>query len=637
MNLQSVITFSVFLGLATGSFAQDEAERKPLFGETHIHTAYSLDAYMFSTRATPDDAYEFAKGKPLRHPLGETYQLKRPLDFMAVTDHGFYMGSMMKMNDPSHRLSKHPLAELVNDPNPAVRASAFLAMRSGKANGKSFDRASLSDAAVQQETWEKVIESANRHYDPGTFTTFIGYEYSSNVRNRTLHRNVLFRGDTAPLPFTRLDSLNPEDLWDWMDKIRVEGHEALAIPHNSNKADGMTFERETFDDESLTKAYADQRMRNEPLVEVTQVKGTSETHPMLSPNDEFADFELVETLASTGIKGKNVAGSYARDAYRTGLEFQDAEGFNPYRFGLIGASDSHTGIVPVNEYDYSGKIGAVDGSPKARLNGRPDQKDFGASGLAGVWAEENTRESIYEAMRRKETWATTGPRIKVRFFGGFNMNDATPGNEDWVEAAYANGVSMGGALKAADANGSPTFAVWAIKDPESGNLDRVQIVKGWSENGESQEKVYNVLWSGDRAIDPATGKLPTIGNTVDLKTATYTNKIGAVELMGTWTDPDFNAEQNAFYYVRVLEIPTPRWNLYDEVKLGQSFPDDLPKTIQERAYTSPIWYDRSSLVSAKATDEMMIAYLDRTEEQTKLQRKDALQDSRLICMQAPKP
>jgi len=591
VSTRIVISCLLALGLSAGSIAQDEAERKPLFGETHIHTAYSLDAYMFSTRATPDDAYEFAKGKPLKHPLGSTHQLKRPLDFMAVTDHGFYMGSMMKTADRNHRLSEHPLGELVNDPNPSVRASAFLALRSGKVDGKPFDRDALGDRAVQEETWEKVIESANRHNDPGTFTTFIGYEYSSTLRNRTLHRNVIFRGDTAPLPFTRLDSLNPEDLWDWMDEIRAEGHEALAIPHNSNKADGLTFERETWDDEPLTQAYADQRSRNEPLVEVTQVKGTSETHPMLSPNDEFADFELVETLGSSGIKGTQFAGSYVRDAYRTGLEFQDKKGFNPYRFGLIGSSDSHTGIVPVNEYDYSGKIGAVDGSPEVRLKGRRDTKDFSASGLAGVWAEENTRDSIYEALRRKETWATTGPRIVVRFFGGFDMQDVTPGDEGWVEAAYANGVSMGGALKAPDSNGAPTFAVWAIKDSESGNLDRIQVVKGWSENGESQEKVYDAVWSNGRVKDPTTGKLPAVGNTVDLETATYANSIGTVELMGTWTDPDFNADQNAFYYVRVLEIPTPRWNLYDEVELGKPFPDDLAKTIQERAYTSPIWYD----------------------------------------------
>ena len=588
---KTIMAGLVALVLSAGSFAQDEAIRKPLFGETHIHTAYSFDAYLFNTRATPDDAYKFGKGEPLQHPLGQTHQLKRPLDFMAVTDHGFFMGSMMKMTDSSHRLSKHPLAKIVTDPDPGVRSTAFQAVVTGQIDGKPVNLPGLVDRGVQKETWERVIESANRHNDPGTFTTFIGYEWTSTDNGQNMHRNVIFKGDTAPLPFTRIDSQKPEDLWAWMDDIRADGVELLAIPHNSNKSDGRMFERETSDDTPFTKEYAAQRNRNEPLVEVTQVKGTSETHPMLSPNDEFADFEIDPMRVASPIVVTKFAGGYVRDAYRTGLEFQDTEGFNPYRFGLIGASDSHTGIVPVNEDDYSGKVGNADGTPEARINMRRDLMDFGASGLAGVWAGENTRNSIYEAMRRKETWGTSGPRIKVRFFGGFDMSNVTPGEDDWVEAAYANSVSMGGELKAADANGAPTFAVWAIKDVESANLDRIQIVKGWSENGESQEQVYDAIWSNGRMKDPATGKLPAVGNTVDLKTATYTNSIGAVELMGLWTDPDFNAKQNAFYYVRVLEIPTPRWNLYDEVELGKPFPEDLDRVIQERAYTSPIWYD----------------------------------------------
>jgi len=586
-NFAAILVLLCFVSFT----ATAQEDRKPFFGETHMHTAYSFDAYLFNTRATPDDAYEFAKGKPLAHPLGATHQLKRPLDFMAVTDHGFFMGSMMKMTDSSHRLSKHPLAKIVNDPNPLVRTSAFGAIISGRIDGKPARIAELFDREVQKDAWERVIDSANRHNDPGTFTTFIGYEWTSGESGMNLHRNVIFKGDSAPVPFSRLDSQKPEDLWNWMDGIRADGFEVLAIPHNSNKSDGTMFEREKSDDTPFTKEYAAQRNRNEPLVEVTQVKGTSETHPMLSPNDEFADFELDEMRVAAPIKITKFAGGYVRDAYRTGLEFQDEEGFNPYRFGLIGASDSHTAIVPVNEDDYSGKVGTGDGSPEVRLNMPRIRMDFGASGLAGVWAEENTRDSIYNAMRRKETWATSGPRIKVRFFGGFNMKGVTPGDENWVSTAYLKGVSMGGALKATDSTQTPTFAVWAIKDTESANLDRIQIVKGWSENGESQEQIYDAVWSDDRVKDSATGKLPAVGNTVDLKTATYTNSIGAVELMGTWTDPDFKAEQNAFYYVRVLEIPTPRWNLYDEVKLGKPFPDDLAKTIQERAYTSPIWYD----------------------------------------------
>jgi hypothetical protein len=312
---------------------------------------------------------------------------------------------------------------------------------------------------------------------------------------------------------------------------------------------------------------------------------------MLSPNDEFANFEIDGQRVASPIRITKFAGSYVRDAYRTGLEFQDTMGFNPYRFGLMASTDSHTGITPLFEKDYSGKLGTLDGSAEVRIAGPRNRMEYGASGLAGVWSKENTRESIYESLRRKETWGTTGPRIIVRFFGGFDMNGVTPGAEGWVEAAYAKGVSMGGALKASNVDSAPTFAVWAIKDAESANLDRIQIVKGWSQDGKSEEKVYDVSWSGDRTPDSATGKLPAVGNTVDLKTATYSNSIGAVELTGLWQDPDFNPEQNAFYYVRVLEIPTPRWNLYDEVELGKPYPADLARTLQERAYTSPIWYD----------------------------------------------
>ena len=590
IDSKNVLVCLLSLGLSAASMAQDAADRKPLFGELHIHTSFSFDAYTFNTRATPDDAYRFGKGKPLKHPLGKTYQLNRPLDFMAVTDHGIFMGVMSKMADKNHPLSKHPLAKTINDPDPNVRSSAFTQIvaiaRSGDTKGP------LYDPQILRDTWDETIASANRHYQPGTFTTFIAYEWSTSENGMNMHRNVIFRGDSAPVPFTRADSQKPEDLWAWMDKIRAEGYEALAIPHNSNMSDGRMFELETSWDTPFTREYADQRNRNEPLVEITQVKGTSETHPTLSPLDEFADFELVEKRVASPIDITKFAGGYVRDAYRSGLEFQDTKGFNPYRFGLIGSTDSHTGITPLTEKNYSGKLGTLDGSPERRVNGSRSRMNFSASGLAGVWAKENTRESIYETLRRKETWATTGPRIIVRFFGGFDMNDVTPGAAGWVAAAYKKGVPMGGELKASDANGAPTFAVWAIKDAESGHLDRIQIVKGWSQDGKSHEKVYDVCWSGNRTPDPATGKLPPVGNTVDLSTATYSNTIGAVELMGLWKDPDFNPEQNAFYYVRVLEIPTPRWSLYDEVELGRPFPSDLARTIQERAFTSPIRYDR---------------------------------------------
>ncbi|MFP6584011.1 MAG: DUF3604 domain-containing protein [Candidatus Hydrogenedentota bacterium] len=585
------IVIALFCTIFSAAMAQ--TDRQPLFGELHMHTGWSFDAYAFGVRATPDDAYNFGKGKPLKHALGDTYQLTRPLDFMAVTDHGEYLGVSARMGDPNHPLSKHKLAKRMRSPDVPIAYSALREMVRGDDSGKQYTE--LTDEDLRRDAWAGIIESANRHYEPGKFTTFIGYEWTSMPDRQNLHRNVIFRGNDAPVPFTRMDSDRPEDLWNWLDSIRTEGYEAFAIPHNSNLSDGRMFERETSDDTPFTKDYADARNRNEPLVEVTQVKGTSETHPMMSPNDEFADYELVEQRVASDIQITQYKGSYVRDALRTGLEFQDTDAFNPYRFGLVGATDSHTGIVSEKESNYSGKIGTVDGSAEGRLahrDGQMDRRKWSASGIAGVWAEENTRESIYDAFRRKETWGTTGPRIKVRLFGGFDMGDVDPSMDDWVATAYAKGVPMGGALKADDGNGNaPTFAVWALKDVESANLDRIQIIKGWSSKGESHEKVYDVAWSGNREPDPTTGKVPAVGNTVNLDTLEYTNTIGSVQLAGTWTDPDFDANQNAFYYARVLEIPTLRWSMYDAKKLGIEHPADLHKTIQDRAYTSPIWYD----------------------------------------------
>lgn len=594
MNLQSrpvtryLITLSVLLLFTIHAHAQD---RKALFGELHMHTQFSFDAYLFNTRVTPDEAYDFAKGKPLKHPLGKTYQLSRPLDFMAVTDHGFYLGVFKKMSDPTHRLSKLPIAEKVNSPDPDILASAFGDIVRGSRGGAPVQ--GLKDPEVSLAAWEEIIASANRHNDPGTFTTFLAYEWTSTPNGQNLHRNVIFKGDDAPPPFTRIDSDRPEDLWAWMDSVREDGHELLAIPHNSNLSDGRMFESEDSWDKPFTPDYAESRNRNEPLVEATQVKGTSEAHPALSPNDEFADFELLELYVATPIPVTNFKGSYVREAYKTGLEFQDKNGFNPYRFGLIAASDSHTGIIPVEESSFSGKVGSRDGSPERRLQSASSARyqHFSASGLAAVWSEENTRDSIYDAFRRKETWGTSGPRIQVRMFGGFDMDDVKPGADGWVKKAYEKGVPMGTPLDTKKRSGSPTFAVWAAKDVEGANLDRIQIVKGWSENGTSHEHVYDAVWSGSRTPDPETGKLPPVGNTVNLDTLQYANTIGAVELQGTWTDPDFNPDLNAFYYTRVLEIPTPRWSLFDAKELDIDPPEGIHKTIQERAYTSPIWYD----------------------------------------------
>ncbi len=592
--LGTIWTVTLFTALSMAATAEpgEGPDRKALFGELHMHTYWSFDAYILSTRATPDDAYEFAKGKPLKHPNGQTYQISRPLDFMAVTDHGKFLGVVTRMADPNHPMSKLPDAVRLNDPDRTKAMKALRVMLGEARDGTLAD--GIDTPEVRREVWDHIIDSANRHNDPGKFTTFIAYEWSSIPDGQNLHRNVIFRGDNAPTPFTAFDSETPEGLWAWMDAIRAEGHTVLAIQHNTNLSDGRAFEREDSLDNPLTQEFADARNRNEPLVEITQIKGTSETHPALSPNDEFADFELLELYVAENTPVTNFRGGYVRSAYRTGLEFQDNQGFNPYRFGLIGATDSHSGIIPIEENNYSSMTAAAEVTPQQAARNRlgsPRSRRFGASGLAGVWSEENTRESIYDSLSRKETWGTTGPRIQVRVFGGFDMADVKPGEADWIDAAYEKGVPMGGELKATDATGAPTFALWAIKDPDSANLDRIQIVKGWASGGVSHEQVYDAVWSGDRSIDPKTGKLPAVGNTVNLETLEYSNSIGAVELKGTWTDPKFRADHNAFYYLRVLEIPTPRWSMFDAKEAGIPHPPEISKTIQERAYTSPIRYD----------------------------------------------
>jgi hypothetical protein len=596
--LRKIWTAVLIAILSPPALAEPGADRKALFGELHMHTQLSMDAYYLSTRATPDDAYEFAKGKPLKHPNGQTYLISRPLDFMAVTDHGIFMGIFARLGDPEDPLSKLPLAKKVASGDRDQGREAFGELVSAFRSGTPIEGTATPE--VRQSVWDSVVASANRHYDPGTFTTFVAYEWGGMRDGKNLHRNVIFKGETAPPPFTGLESSKPEDLWAWMDGLREDGYRVLAIPHNMNLSDGTGFERQDSLGNPLTSEYAATRNRNEPLVEVTQIKGTSETHPLLSPNDEFADFELLELYVSQNIPITNFKGGYVRDAYRTGLEFQDSQGFNPYRFGLIGGTDSHSGIIPVEENNFSsmsGRIGTPEQVAEARLIAsalpfrKPRVRHFSASGLAGVWSKENTRESIFDTLRRKETWGTTGPRIKVRFFGGFDMAGVIPGEAGWIEAAYEKGVSMGGELKPADGSNAPTFALWAMKDPDTANLDRIQIVKGWSVGGVSHEQVYDALWSGNRVKDSETGKLPAVGNTVNLETLEYSNSIGAVELKGTWTDPDFDPNRNAFYYVRVLEIPTPRWSMFDAKLLGVPHPSDLHKTIQERAYTSPIRYD----------------------------------------------
>ena len=523
--------------------------------------------------------------------------IDRPLDFLAVTDHSENMGVMRASSDPASPLYDTPFAKAARDPDPTVSGAAFKAIIAAGKNGRKgdiFDPA-LARKAVE-DAWAREIEAANRNYHPGRFTTFIAYEWSSAPESRNLHRNVIFRGGAAPLPFSSIDSTRPEDLWSWLERQRQDGYQVLAIPHNSNMSDGAMFATVDSDGKSLTADYARRRRRNEPVVEITQLKGQSETNPILSPNDEFADFEVVDERVGSGIKETQFHGAYVRDAYRTGLTMQESQGFDPYKFGVVGASDSHAALTPTRADRYNGAHGMADASAAIRLScgfckGANDLRHFGAMGLTAVWAGQNTREDIWDGIARRETYATSGPRMKVRVFGGWNLAGVTPGKDGWVEAGYRKGVPMGADLPKRTGAHGPQFVVWAVKDPDGANLDRVQIVKVWSKGGRNDEQVMDVAWSGTRKRDPKTGKVPPVGSTVDVKAASYANTLGAVELKGTWRDPAFDPKAPAAYYVRVLEIPTPRWSTYDAKVTGQPIPAGLPAAVQQRAYTSPIWYD----------------------------------------------
>jgi hypothetical protein len=430
-----------------------------------------------------------------------------------------------------------------------------------------------------------------------------------------MHRNVFFK-DCAKVPeapFSAIDSDHPEDLWNWMDGQRKAGNEALAISHNANLSNGIMFPIEVDSKGNpIDAAWAQQRMTNEPLTEIKQVKGTSETHPDLSPNDEFAGFEIMSYLIGIDNSFSKLNGSYTRQAYENGLAMQDTRGYNPYKFGVLGAGDSHNTATAYSQSDYFGDHALVDPTPEVRLSGvvasGMDVLKTGTSGLGGVWAEENTRESIFAAMQRKEVFGTSGVRLKLRLFGGWDYDKGMLSQTDWVKTAYAGGVPMGGDLSQAEGK-APTFVVWAMKDPVDGNLDRIQIVKGWTKDGQIFEKIFDVVWAGERQPDPVTGRLPPVGNTVDITKATYTNDIGAVELKTVWTDPEFDASQHAFYYARALQIPTPRWSTYDAAKLGIVPPGNAPATIQERAWSTPIWYTPTEADAAKAEAGLTVADL----------------------------
>ena len=596
-----VPTVLLLLGSGAGVAAGPEKnpDRDVYFGETHVHTSWSFDAFVFGNTMTgPEEAYKFAMGQPIRHPGGYEIKITRPLDFMAVTDHAEYAGTVRLANDPGSELSKLPIAEKLKVRSKDDVMKIYLWLGGSMIENKPIKE--LNDPAVSGSVWKQVVAIADKYYQPGKFTTFAAYEWTSTPDNRNMHRNVIFRDSkkVPDTPFTALDSDHPEDLWSWMDGQRKAGHELLAISHNANISDGIMFPLEVDSkNRPIDRAWAQERVNNEPLTEIHQLKGTSETHPELSPNDEFANYEILTYLLGGVERAPKLHGSYVREAYQNGLAMQATRGYNPYKMGVVGASDSHDTASGYSQTDYFGGHGLLDATPAQRLSGKKeagmDMAFLSTAGLGGVWAEENTRESIFAAMRRKETYGTSGVRIRVRFFGGWGLPAEMLAQKEWVKTAYQAGVPMGADLPARKGS-APTFIVWAVKDPDDGNLDRIQIVKGWTQDGQIFEKIYDVVWSGNRKPDPGTGKVPPVGSTVNAQNASYTNTIGATELKKVWTDPAFDPGLNAFYYGRVIQIPTPRWTTYDAKKLGVSPPSSVSPTVQERAWTSPIWYTPTS-------------------------------------------
>ncbi|MEO9468200.1 DUF3604 domain-containing protein [Parasphingorhabdus sp.] len=600
--------------LAPGETAGEEAnpDRNVYFGDLHIHTRNSFDAYIFNVRATPEDAYKFGLGETVRHPAGYDLKLEGPaLDFMAVTDHAAYLGHLPAMDTEGTELSKLDIAKDMFSTDPDKIINAFQLIGGAVRDGRKME--GVFDPKIVGDVWKQTIAAADKYNDPGKFTTFTAYEYTAVRTTRgadggfaggNLHRNVVFRSSAPDMPFATVDSTNPEDLWSWMDEQRSAGHDVLSIPHNSNVSDGEMFKMETYKGAPLTKAYADKRMRNEPIVEITQVKGTSETHPSLSPNDEWADFGIYEYLLSSEVKSKTATGDYVRQAFGNGMLLQDSINANPFQFGLIGSSDTHVVGGSFDEKNFWSKIGVVDGTPEARGSIPPGGKKswdgvtvdpraanwfsrWGASGYAAVWAEENTREAIFDAMRRKETYATTGTRMKLRFFGGFGFDETMLDDPNMVRKAYTGGVPMGGDL--IGKGETPGFIIWAMRDAMSAPLQRLQVVKVWTSGGRVNEKVFDVACSDGGAVD-SNFRCPDNGAKVDLTDCSISDDKGAPELKTFWRDPEFQAGQRASYYVRVLENPVCRWSTWDALRAGVTPNPALQKTIQERAWSSPIWY-----------------------------------------------
>ncbi|MFC1630456.1 DUF3604 domain-containing protein [Pseudomonadota bacterium] len=568
--------------------------RDAYFGETHMHTAYSLDAYIGGTRLTPDDAYRFAKGESVIVD-GQQLSRKRPLDFVAVTDHAEYLGEMYSTlveGAPGH--DQDLLKQLRNLQTLEEKQQWFLKYVVENNRGTTPQHPSFfAGPETVKSAWQVAIDAAERNNDPGKFTAFVAYEWSGAPNGGNLHRNIIYRDGQVPdMPMSYIDINREDGLWDWMAKHEAQGKKALAIPHNSNASKQMMFPDVDAAGKPIDREYAQRRQHFEPLVEMMQIKGNSEVHRKFWAGDEFADFENADSIQkySERVFQKR---DFVREGLKLGVAFEKQLGTNPFKYGIIGGTDNHNGIPSdVAEDSFVGGHGPEDGTVERRrtggVGGWIDGKDLSIGSLAGVWATENTRAAIWDAMKRRETFATSGPRMKIRLFGGVELPVSPDNPKKLVEQGYQLGVPMGSDLGSIAA--APTFTVYAMKDADGANLDRIQIIKGWVDSdGTTHEEIINVAWSGDRKPD-SNGLLPAVGNTVDLKTANYTNNIGAATLMGSWTDKNFDPEQHAFYYARALEIPTPRWSTYDAVRNSLPLLEDVAATIQERAWSSPIWY-----------------------------------------------
>ena len=627
-------------------------ERKPYYGDLHVHTTYSFDGYSMGTTATPYDAYRFARGEPIKNPAGYDMQLSRPMDFYAVTDHAMFLGLTKAAAETSTEFSKNAFSEPYHDLNAPEnfgtglfstlkRVSTFadfLPRAVEQTLSGELDRDQV--LGVIRSAWEDTVDAADQFNDPGNFTTFAAYEYTSSTAGMgNLHRNVIFEGtENLPRePFSRFHSVNPEDLWQWMDDLREKGVESLAIPHNSNGSNGQMFKLVDWAGNNFDDDYAQQRIRNEPIVEITQIKGTSETHPILSSRDEWAGFEIMPYRVATGALSQ-VEGSYVREALLNGMALEQQNITNPYQFGFIGSSDTHSAASQNDESNFSSKLGLLSSNaeqrgsiPRAGLSGEltyygmqaalalapnPMGKNmniringdiyagggsptFGASGLAAAWAEENTRASLYSAFRRKEVFATSGPRIALRFLAGYGFDEDMLTTADGVQRAYANGVSMGGNLSAVTSSqdgtaaeyDTPSFLIMAASDPDAAPLQRLQIIKGWIDaDGNTHEDVIDVACAGNTDVNPETNRCADNGARVDISDCSINPETGAAELSALWHDPDFDPQQRAFYYARALENPTCRWSTWDAIRAGVSPRPDLATTIQERAWSSPIHY-----------------------------------------------